>query len=146
MDLPDVNPVPGCFSPLDQENLENAYKAFIAFITCPAKDYVAWKLFYKDLITNFSPRMILQNVVSILNKLSGHSQNKRRVPEFLLNVLSKNLSLKHKTLDFAINSKTAIQMPDDGQCLNHGNCSSFSANFMPLGKTACANQRKRKRE
>ena len=108
-DLPDVMPLTECFKPLDKENLEAAYKMLVTVITCPASDYVPWKLFYTDLLTRFPPRVILQNAVNIFNKMLTKLERKRKVPELVLIELTKNLNLTYETLNNILDPQSLPQ-------------------------------------
>ena len=82
----------------------NAFKTYLHLIACPRRITIAWREFYKTLFKNFTLDYILQTLVH-LNNQPDDSNSKFKVPKKILEKLTQDLGLKHKTI-YRLGKKT----------------------------------------
>ena len=123
---------------VQDDQLKKAYKIYFTAQACPKEDYVAWKILYKDLFEKYSPRMILANIINLVNKHKSN-HDKKTVPEVLLARLEDIFNLKHELLDITMmdeneSNKAKLGKNEVEDCIKKDNCTNLLSLFHSIGK------------
>ena len=85
---------------------------FIYLTNCPDKILAAWQAFYVNLLTDFSPAMIIQHVFNINKKSAEKKEIEYEVSEILLERIDSIVDLQHRNIEMFTLSLSDLEKSD----------------------------------
>ena len=121
--------------------LQKGFEAFIIGVHCPDEELFYWQTMYKDLMMNYSPRIILQQVINNLK-----NEDLRRIigvqtNQALYEELSRMANLKVEMIEALlvhsrrqVTAKRNITDTAFSMCINQDNCHGYLEAFRDEGE------------
>ena len=117
--------------------IKSCFEIYLYLAYCPRLTNIAWKMFYEDLFTNFSPRFIIQTIVDKKSRAQGMQNN---VHGKLLEVLDKHLKFENDKLGLAFFTKSELMQNnqfedfhDDLHSCSSDNCGQLENTIRSIG-------------
>ena len=121
--------------------LKSAAKLFVYLANCDptGSSKQAWNKFYADLLTNSSPRLILQTLTSI-KKMQTEGQRRINIPAELISRLGKYFSFQFDKIKIAHTSSRKMAKEQDKSigtkipdCFHHNECAEIHKFIRTIG-------------